>query len=767
MNMIFEVQDLAVASPATVSRCGMVYMQAQLLGWRPILESWLSTLPEAVTEEHRKQIVALFEWLLPPALRIATRMIKNILPMQEINLAIGCMRLMETQMDEWRTNPKMVAEMNENMQTVWIQSLFLFSLVWSCGANTDVEGRKQFDSLLRRLLVNDTPADLKVFMKAPAVKVTQLFPEGKTVHEFTFDKSRNKWAPWMETVESKPIDPEAEYSTIVVPTLDTVRYTYLIDCLVQHNKYVLLVGPTGTGKTVYIKRHLQYGLPEKYNSMFFNFSAQTSANMTQDIIDGRLDKRKKGVFGPPPGKRMVIFVDDLNMPSVEVYGAQPPIELLRQWMDHSGWYDRKELTFRSLVDMQFVAAMGPPGGGRNSVTNRYLRHFNVLSVTQFDTATMSTIFVALVDWWMKNFQYDSNIQKLARPLVSATIELFDLSQKELLPTPTKSHYTFNLRDVSKVVQGIVRAGSTVEDQHMMLRLWCHESLRVFYDRLTDDEDRNTMTNWLVQLGETHFREKLPRMIGADSGEVEVVRDKMRYLMFADYMVPGQDPRLYAEVKDHSVMVSTCNEYLSDHNATSKKPMNLVLFLYALEHVNRICRIITSPGGNALLVGLGGSGRSSLTKLAAYIEEFEVFSIEISKTYGMNEWHEDIKKVLKLAGESNKKVVFLFADTQIKDETFVEDLSNLLNTYEVPNLLQNSDMVTVYENIGGRAKQAGMDGSKEQLYNFFLSEVRRNLHIVITLQPHRRRLPRAAEEVPFTGELYHDRLVHCLAGGRVA
>lgn len=91
-------------------------------------------------------------------------------------------------------------------------------------------------------------------------------------------------------------------------------------------------------------------------------------------------------------------------------------------------------------------------------------------------------------------------------------------------------------------------------------------------------------------------------------------------------------------------------------------------------------------------------------------------------YPQVEWHEDLRKVLKMAGEANKRVVFLFADTQIKSESFVEDISNLLNTYEVPNLLQPADLATTFENICPRAKAAGLDGNKDQLYTFFLQEV---------------------------------------------
>lgn len=186
---------------------------------------------------------------------------------------------------------------------------------------------------------------------------------------------------------------------------------------------------------------------------------------------------------------------------------------------------------------------------------------------------------------------------------------------------------------------------------------------------------------------------------------------------------------YVSDKEH--LLNVCKEYLSDYNAVSKKPMDLALFAFALEHIVRICRIITLPGGNALLVGLGGSGRQSLTRLAAFMEDYEIFQIEVSKSYGKNEWHDDLRKVLRIAGESNKQVVFLFGDTQIKDEGFVEDISNLLNTGEVPNLMAGGDLAQIFETIRGRAKAAGMDGNRNQLYSFFLQCVRANLHVVLS------------------------------------
>ena len=108
-------------------------------------------------------------------------------------------------------------------------------------------------------------------------------------------------------------------------TVDTQRNEYWLSAMIAHRYHLLLTGPTGTGKTISAKQKLLNHLDPGYVSILLSFSAATSANQTQNIIDSKLDKRRKGVFGAPFGKKAVIFVDDLNMPAKEYYGAQPPI----------------------------------------------------------------------------------------------------------------------------------------------------------------------------------------------------------------------------------------------------------------------------------------------------------------------------------------------------------------------------------------------------------------------------------------------------------
>ncbi|GLG96111.1 Uncharacterized protein GBIM_02933, partial [Gryllus bimaculatus] len=118
------------------------------------------------------------------------------------------------------------------------------------------------------------------------------------------------------------------------------------------------------------------------------------------------------------------------------------------------WYDRKIIgEFREIVDVTFVGAMCPPGGGRNPITPRLLRHFHYLAFIELEDNSKSQIFGTILQSWLR--RAEESVQALNAPLVKASMSVYSTIVTELLPTPAKTHYTFNLRDLSKVFQGML------------------------------------------------------------------------------------------------------------------------------------------------------------------------------------------------------------------------------------------------------------------------------------------------------------------------
>ncbi|XP_073386521.1 uncharacterized protein [Physcomitrium patens] len=753
MNLIFEVQDLAVASPATVSRCGMVYVEPSSIGCWPLITSWMKHMkfffPGLIA--HFDMVYELLEWFVDPCVDFTKRHCKEICPTAPINQAQSLLKMYESLLDEFKIVPGTQASTTAETSLVtpptgddinmWVQALFSQALVWGVGGTVDTDGRKKFNVFVRRLQEGLTTEKELGFeltagqvIKKPSFKWALPYPKIGSIYSYCFWKPEQTWKDWLLIVDNRPPAIDAGYNDIIVPTLDTARYSFLLILLVVHQKHVLFCGPTGTGKTVYIKNNLSSSLDKAfYRNIMLTFSAQTNANQTQAIIESKLDKLKKGIYGPYPEARCVVFVDDLNMPALETYGAQPPIEILRQWMDHGGWYDREDNSFRYLVNIQFVTAMGPPGGGRNPVTPRYMRHFNVLAILDFEDSTLSVVFTIIYEWWVRKSRLPHDVASMNAILVEASIDIYRTIQRELLPTPLKSHYLFNLRDLSKVFQGMCMFAGVMEGKKTLVKLWSHECLRVFHDRLVTEEDRL----WFFKYLQSRVEKKLElstEYVYDSMADDDTMTQVYKQLAFGDIMDPSAIPRKYEEIADHTKLLFMLHEGLNEFNAQTRSPMHLVLFTYAAQHILRISRIIRQPFGNALLVGVGGGGRQSLTRLATSMAGFNLFQVEITKLYGIMEWCEDLKLVLKKAGADNTPTVFLFNDTQLKLEQFLEDINNILNAGEVPNLYPKDEIMPLLDAVRNRAKKAGRDGSLAELYMYFVDQCRTNLHMVIAMSP---------------------------------
>nr|XP_034492395.1 dynein heavy chain 3, axonemal [Marmota flaviventris] len=741
MSLIFEPADLEQASPATVSRCGMIYMEPLQLGWKPLKDSYMDTLPTSLTEEHHELVNDMFMWLVQPCLEFIHHHCKFVVQTSPIHLAFSMMRLYSSLLDEIREIDKEDSELFESLSNqqvfLWLQGLFLFSLVWTVAGTINADSRKKFDQYFRNLIMG---MDDK-HPRPKSVKLTKnnIFPDRGSIYDFYFFKQGSgHWEAWTEyiTKQEEIIPAGAKVSELIIPTMETARQSFFLKTYLHHEIPTLFVGPTGTGKSAITNNFLLHLPKNTYLPNFINFSARTSANQTQDIIMSKLDRRRKGLFGPPMGKKAVVFVDDLNMPAKEVYGAQPPIELLRQWIDHGYWFDKKDTTRLDIVDVLLVTAMGPPGGGRNDITGRFTRHLNIISISAFEDDILTKIFGSISDWHFGK-GFDVAFLRHGKMMVQATRTIYRAAVENFLPTPSKSHYVFNLRDFSRVIQGVLLCPHThLQDFEKFIRLWIHEVYRVFYDRLVDKEDREVFFNMVKETTSSCFKQTVEKVLIHLSPTGKIVDDNIRSLFFGDFSKPESDQKIYDEITDLKHLTAVMEYYLEEFNNVSKAPMSLVMFRFAIEHISRICRVLKQNKGHLILVGIGGSGRQSATKLSTFMNSYELYQIEITKSYTSNDWREDLKKIMLQVGVAVKSTVFLFADNQIKDESFVEDINMLLNTGDVPNIFPADEKADIVEKMQSAARTEGekIEVTPLSMYNFFIERVKKNLHIVLAMSP---------------------------------
>ncbi|CAK8985673.1 unnamed protein product [Durusdinium trenchii] len=704
MRMLFEVEDLRVASPATVSRCGMVYLTPSDLGWEPFVRTWLSSLPDQPFSEKAKDMIwSYFDTHVQRGLDFLRKNGLEPVGTQDTQLVISLCRLFQSVMNEEAATgnscaskdaqvaegesvlvPRKISTLEAAEFEKFLQPCFCFAFTWTIGGSCDAKTRGMFAREIENWFPNVS------------------MPRGGGPYDgFINFYEGPKWKSWTDIVPKFVFQDGVSYFQLLVPNPDTVRFSYIMDRMMTTQNSVFLTGNSGVGKSVNV-----VALLEKMKEIasvvpvYMTFSAQTKAYETQINIESKLERWRKTLLGAPVNKTNVILIDDVNMPLVEEYGAQPPIELLRQFQDQRGFFDRKKHEWKDIENTTLLLCAAPPGGGRNQMTARFTRHSQVVCMPPTSEEAMSTIFGSIISGFLGRFK--SEVQGLANASVQATIDIYNKwgipvqnprrCGDELLPTPTRPHYTFNLRDVSKVFQGLLMVKAMhVPNAEAFTRLWYHELSRVFCDRLINKSDKE----WFYKAAAEQLKSRF-RVMDTDP-------EIWTSLMWCNFLRPVES-RVYEEAKDKTKVQKVLEDANDDYNLSHTAQMNLVFFQeqWTLELRQDLL--------------LGENQREVVAVLTA--------------GYGIDAFREDEKKFLISAGAgAAKATMFLLSDTQIINETFLEDINNILNAGEVPNLFPNDEIDRVIADTRPRAKECGQSEAKDAVWQFFVESVRENLHIV--------------------------------------
>ena len=729
VRLMFEVDDLSQASPATVSRCGMIFFDPSSLPWTAVADSW-RTWHDKENTEIAQFIRGLMDLYIPQMVQFAEA---------DAHLAIGSnprffvqntVRLIECYMDLIRQPVKKPATDGEdakdvdpldqtpyldmfnangqdrfgyfeeaNVREVAFERIFIFALVWSFGAVLADDSRPLFDKVLKELMEKNGS-------KCP-------FPTKDTVFDFFPDLARDSWTPWCDGTTGTILTSGKAIEQQLIPTNESAAMIYLTRLLVIHEKHILLHGPE-TSKTLVVNTLTSSILDKKYDCRVLPLANCSTSSNVLSVFRSFLHKRH-GVFGPLTDQHLVIFLDNMNSVKPEVYGAQPPLELIRQLFDMGGWYNTATCTFERVVETTMIAAMGMAGGGLFNISDRLLRHFFFIHVPKMKSASLAQILTGIMGTRMT--KYNQSIQDFSQPVVASLIQYYESAVQNLLPVPSKLHYIFSLRNLVRVVKGLLLPlPSEMSSDTSFVKLFYHEMEREFFDRLNTPADRKWFATTMNDVISKNFRMTWESLCPTG------------WVMFNDFADRSQN---YKEVTTSPEQVLTvCQEMLEEHNREASKSLDIVLFREAVDHLSSLCRILCMKRGHAMLVGVKSSGRKSLARLALHMAGMELFEIQITRTYSPTEWREDMKNLMKSCGQNDLPTGFILSDAQIIGNFQLEDISNLLVTGEIPNLYERDEM----EQIKADIAQTEMLFDEDP-WTLFRSRVKKHLHIILVFSPY--------------------------------
>ncbi len=727
VRIILEVDSLEQATPATVSRCGMVWFSAETItndmclrhlvgalrtknisgdsNGSPDIPSAQTSFLDAIqsyfiSEDSRSSplVADALEFALTET-HIMEISREGLLRSLESLLVNGIGLAIEY--DENHPDFPMTGQHMDKFAKRWV----LHSTLWSFAGSASWDVRKKLADLLLRTSGMMLPSD----------------NENGSLADYRVRVENGELELWSDSVPRMEIESHKVTATdVVVTTTDTVRHSDILGAWLESRSPLILCGPPGSGKTMTLTSVLQSVQGVTLASL--NFSSRTTPEIIMKTFAQYCTYVRKGkdiVLEPVESlgtsNWLVVFCDEINLPEEDSYGTQRVIMFMRQLVEQGGFW-RGDNVWVKTNRIQFVGACNPPtDAGRVKLSSRFLRHASLLLVDFPSRDSLTQIYRTFNGGIMKLFP---QLKGETDVITEAMIELFTACQKKFTPQ-MQPQYFYSPRELSRWVRGIYEAvvhmdhGLTREE---LIRIWAHEALRLFSDRLVEPDEIEWCSNKIDDIAKQFFA-------AVDHDDVLA-----RPLFYSSWLT--KDTRRVNREELKTFLSARLKVFYEE-----ELDVPLVVFDQVLDHVLRIDRVLRQPMGHCLLVGDSGAGKTVLSKFVSWMNGLQIFQIKAHSRYGIDDFNEDLRCVMRRVGVDGEKICFIFDEGNVLGSGFLEAMNALLASGEVPGLFDGDEYTSLMSACRDSAARDGVIvDSEEELWRRFTSVVQRNLHVVFTMNP---------------------------------
>uniref|UniRef100_A0A3P8WNV8 Cytoplasmic dynein 2 heavy chain 1 n=1 Tax=Cynoglossus semilaevis TaxID=244447 RepID=A0A3P8WNV8_CYNSE len=673
VNFLFETHDLSCASPATISRMGMIFLSDEDIDVAALVKSWLRNQPGESCSNLENWLGDYFQRALDWVNKQNDFVVETSL--------VGT-----------------VFNGLSHLSAVTERGQFIVGLLRGLGGNLNFKTRQEFAKELLSWARENPPDPRKPL-------------------DITYDPDSGHLAAY---VFHRPdgLTLEQLSHTHTLPVVETADMQRGLHCFspwltAQHRQPFMVVGPEGCGKGMLLR--YAFSRLRSTQVAVVHCSAQTSSRHVLQKLGQTcllLSSNTGRVFRPKDCESLVLYLKDINLPKPDKWGTSNLIAFLQQVLTYKGFYD-ENLEWVSLENIQVVASMSTGGAvGSHSLTSRFSSIVRICTIDYPDREQLQTIYSAYLQPVLQHSlggQAAWASTGKTHQLAGSLVQLYE-QVKAKFTVDDHSHYLFTPCILTEWVLSLLRydlaaAQSNVTDS--VLEVVAYEARRLFRDRLVSSKDRHTFDNFLSSIIRGDW----------SSDVLDNVTDGFYVTWAASegaVMAPGQS--LPPHGKQLGCLDSADLKEIIQKGVTlysrDNRELDLLLFREVYDFVSRVDRVLSRPGGSMLLAGRSGVGRHTVTSLVSHMHGYTLFTPKMPRGYSLKHFSNDLKTVMQLAGLEGHQVVLLLEDYQFVHPAFLEMVNSLLSSGVLSLFLfvpLSSDHVV-----------------------FFRSGIQQNLHIVLIM-----------------------------------